>query len=142
MVGTDARNWGSELVVRILVLYFRLGRFSFIFFTKKNTGQNPGQNTGQFFGAPFGAVFLQFSGAPFGAFSPSGPPWSPSVFLQSLSVPSVPLRWACKPNGLQNKFKFKKKIAPNSFCSRGDARKAKSNRQAGEGAGSRHAGGG
>ena len=83
MVGTDARNWGSELVVRILVLYFRLGRFSFIFFTKKNTGQNPGQNTGQFFGAPFGAVFLQFSGAPFGAFSPSGPPWSRSVCLQS-----------------------------------------------------------
>ena len=58
MVGTDARNWGSELVVRILVLYVRVARFSIIFFTKKNTRQNLGENLGQFFGAPFGVFFL------------------------------------------------------------------------------------
>ena len=85
MVGTDARNWGSELVVRILVLYFRLGRFSFIFFTKKNTRQNPRQNLGQFFGAPFGACFHQFLGVPLGIFSSPG---APSV---ALGLPSIPV---------------------------------------------------
>ena len=85
MVGTDARNWGSELVLRILVLHFRFPKFSFIFFTKKNTGQNTGQNTGHVFGAPFGACFHQFFGVPFGDFSSPG---TPSV---SLGLPSVPV---------------------------------------------------
>ena len=60
-VWTGGLNWGSELVLRILILYVLSARFSFIFFTKKNTGQNtgqnPGQNTGQFFGVAFGTFF-------------------------------------------------------------------------------------
>ena len=50
-------NWGSELVLRILILYVLSARFSFIFFTKKSTGQNTGQNTGQCFGVAFWTFF-------------------------------------------------------------------------------------